>query len=460
MIHFPGYEQLIDKVQSNGQGHVFSYWNELSDTGKKSLLDDLSSVDFGTLSSLYLKATVTETVNGDFGPAPYITRPASPSDDSGWKEAHSAGIDLIRKGKVAVFIVAGGQGSRLGYDGPKGAFRMSPVKNKSLFQIHAEKVKKCSMKYGVSIPLFIMTSDVNHAATAAHFAENKNFGLDDRDLILFPQNMIPSLNTEGKLILSSKNSIFKNPDGHGGSLTALRTSGALDRMKHRGIEIISYFQVDNPLVNLVDPWFTGFHALNQAEVSSKALIKAYPDEKIGSFVRYADGSESVVEYSDLPKEKMFEKRADGSLAFGAGSIAIHLFDRGFIERITSGGEISLPFHVARKKIKEYAGGAIRETDGFKFEKFVFDALPLAKKSVIIETVREEEFAPVKNATGVDSVESSQKLMDGLFRSWLTSRGIAVPSGVKRIEISPLVAVEPDDIPGNLSIPDEENIYIG
>ncbi len=460
MINFPGYEHVIENARSNGQDHVFAYWKDLSEDEKKSLLDELSSVDFESLSSLYKKTLIPEHIQTDFEPAPYIPRPTDSKERTEWDNASAQGIDQIKSGKTAVFIVAGGQGSRLGYDGPKGSFRMSPVKNKSLFQIHTEKVIKYSMKYGVSIPLFIMTSDINHAATAAHFAENSNFGLDAKDLFLFPQNMIPSLNTDGKLILSSKNSIFKNPDGHGGSLTALRTSGALDEMKRRGIDIISYFQVDNPLVNIIDPSFIGFHAVKRAEVSSKALIKAYPDEKVGTFIRYPDGSESVIEYSDLPRDKMFQNLPDGSLAYGAGSIAIHLFDRGFIERITSGGKISLPFHVARKKIKEFADGGIRETDGFKFEKFVFDALPLAKISVIIETVREEEFAPVKNATGVDSVDSSRELMSGLFRSWLSSRHIAIPEHVRVIEISPLAAVEADDLPENLVIPDNENVYIG
>jgi UDP-N-acetylglucosamine/UDP-N-acetylgalactosamine diphosphorylase len=195
-------------------------------------------------------------------------------------------------------------------------------------------------------------------------------------------------------------------------------------------------------------------------VSSKALHKANAEEKIGSFVRYSNGSESVVEYSDLPKEKMYETKADGSLAYTAGSIAIHLFERKFIETITSGGEISLPFHVAKKKIKEYSTQGSHEIDGFKFEKFVFDALPLAKHSMILETLREEEFAPVKNASGVDSVESSKLLVSNLCRSWLSERKIHISEKVKVIEISPLVAVEAEDLDASLVIPDQEQVYIG
>jgi len=459
MVQYAGYDELIKKICEFKQDHVFKYWNELTEGERKSLLKELMSVDFASLAGLFKETQAEAGIDVDFGPAPFIPRPKNLSDTA-WQKAKAFGEDHIKAGKVAAFVVAGGQGSRLGYEGPKGAYTMSPVKNKSLFQIHAEKIKKYSMKYGVAVPFFIMTSDVNHAATVAHFEENEYFGLHNKDVFLFPQNMIPSLDANGKLILSSKNSIFKNPDGHGGSLTALRTSGALEEMKKRGIDTLSYFQVDNPTVNIVDPVLIGYHHIEQAEVSSKALIKAYPEEKVGSFVRWKDGREGVVEYSDLPKEKMFEKNADGSLTYAPGSIAIHLFSREYIERITSGRELSLPFHVARKKIKSYTPEGFIEIDGFKFEKFVFDALPLAKKSLIIECLREEEFAPVKNASGIDSVESSQQLMSDLYKSWVRARGIVLPDAVKVLEISPIVAVAPEDLPVGMKIPAEEKVYIG
>ena len=271
--------------------------------------------------------------------------------------------------------------------------------------------------------------------------------------------MIPSMDVHGKLILSAKNELFKNPDGHGGSLTAMHTSGALAELKNRGIETISYFQVDNPTVNIIDPVFIGFHLLKKANVSSKALIKAYPEEKIGAFVEFTGNRIGVVEYSDLPKEKMVQVEPDGSLTYAAGSIAIHIFEREFIEKITSGHSVSLPFHVARKKIKSITPAGEKEIDGFKFEKFVFDALPLSSHNNIVETIREEEFAPVKNKTGIDSVESSQQLMSDLYRSWLSAAGVKIPAKVKVVEISPLFAVGPDDIDSSLIVPDQEMVYI-
>jgi UDP-N-acetylglucosamine/UDP-N-acetylgalactosamine diphosphorylase len=271
--------------------------------------------------------------------------------------------------------------------------------------------------------------------------------------------MIPSMDSGGKLILEGPGKIFKNPDGHGGSLTALRTSGALDEMEKRGIDIISYFQVDNPLVNIIDPVFIGFHVREGAEVSSKGLMKAYPEEKIGVFVKFSDGNTGVMEYSDLSPELQHAKDSGGKLVYCMGSIAIHLFNVSFIRRITGGSLVSLPFHVARKKISAYTARGPHEIDGYKFEKFVFDALPLTDKNVVLEIRREEEFAPVKNKSGVDSVETAQELMIGQHRRWLELKGIAVPAGVSRIEISPLLATEPEDIPENLSVPEKEDVYL-
>ncbi len=460
MVNFPGYEKTIKSVYDYAQEQVFAYWNECSDQDKKTLLDELTTVDFADLSSLYSSAQQTVPFDMNFGPAPFISRPKDETQKERWEKAKKDGEAYLRGGKVAAFVVAGGQGSRLGFEGPKGAFCMSPVKNKPLFQIHAEKIYTYSRKYGYPVPFFIMTSGLNHKATVALFEDNAYFGLDKKDVFFFPQNMIPSMDTKGKLILSSKCGIFKNPDGHGGSLTALRTSGALDEMRKRGIETISYFQIDNPTVNIIDPYFIGFHVGAHSEVSSKALLKAYAEEKVGNFVRYPDGHETVIEYSDLPKEKAIETNADGSLRYAAGSIAIHLFDRSFVERITSGGSLSLPFHVASKKIKQYTGDGTAEIDGYKFEKFVFDAIPLASASCIIETIREEEFAPVKNASGIDSVETSQKLMDELFRAWCAERGIMVPAAVKVLEISPEIAVCAEDLDPGLVIPNLERVYIG
>lgn len=459
MISFPGYDSLIKKVYDYKQEHVFSAWDNLSDSEKKLLLEDLSDVDFDLLDNLYKMTGQSLDAQQPYGPAEYIRVPVKDDQKALQEDAKAAGEDAIRNGMCCAFVVAGGQGTRLGYDGPKGAYKITPVKEKSLFQVHSEKILMSSRKYGVTIPFLVMTSQLNHDATRDHFEQNNYFGLDRDSVILFKQGMIPSLDANGKLILSSACSLCKNPDGHGGSLTALQSNGILERLSSKGIEYISYFQVDNPLVKIIDPVFVGYHVLRKAAISSKAISKAYPAEKVGNFVTFENGSSGVIEYSDLPEEKAFMKNVDGSLMYSAGSIAIHIFSVSFVKTITSGSDLSLPFHLAKKKIKSWVGNEVQEFEGYKFEKFVFDALPLTRENIIMETLRSEEFAPVKNKTGIDSVDSSKQLMSDLFRTWLEHRGLTIPQNVQTIEISPLFAIDYDDIPFDYKIENKAVVYI-
>lgn len=457
MISFEGYDNVIKKVYQSGNQHVFAFWDDLTLEQKKHLLQELSLINFDELNQLFF-LTKKHTIPMDFEPAPFTRLPQTPKEYKEFENAKQVGIDTIKKGKVAAFVVAGGQGSRLGFDGPKGIFPIGPVSNKTLFQIHAEKIKAYENKYGIDIPWCIMTSETNHNATVDYFEKNNFFTLNKDKVFIFKQNMIPSLDEQGKLILETPYSIFRNPDGHGGSLTALYQSGTLSKLLNIGIEVLSYFQVDNPLVCIIDPVFIGFHIKHNAEVSSKALQKAYPEEKIGVFVKFSNGRIGVVEYSDLSQEKQYEKDEQGNLRYSAGSIAIHLFNTRFIEKIAQ-GNISLPFHVAKKSIPQYTKDGKNTITGYKFEKFVFDALPLTEHNFILETKREEEFAPVKNKTGVDSVDTAQELMINLYKSWLSQKNIVIPKVVEKIEISPLYAVNPDDLPASLVIPQQKEVYL-
>lgn len=456
-IAYNGYDTVIDNVYKSGNEHIFAFWNTLNDTQRRHLLQELKDINFTQLQQLYA-LTKKQIVPMDFEPAPYTPLPKTKEEYTNWDKAKQIGIEIIKKGKVAAFVVAGGQGSRLGFDGPKGVFPIGPVSKKTLFQIHAEKIKAYEIKFGIDIPWCIMTSEANHDATVEYFENNNYFSLNKRKVFIFKQNMLPSLDEHGKLILESPYSIFRNPDGHGGSLTALYQSGTLEQLLEMGIEVLSYFQVDNPLVKIIDPVFIGFHVLRNAEVSSKTLKKAYPEEKIGVFVKFSNGRIGVVEYSDMPQEKLYEKDEKGELRYQAGSIAIHLFNTKFIESITK-GNITLPFHVAKKSIPQYTTEGKINITGFKFEKFVFDALPISEHNFILETIREEEFAPVKNKTGVDSVDTAQELMINLYKKWLVQKNITLPKVVEKIEISPLLAVESDDIPGSLSLPQQKEVYI-
>ncbi|MHC4389598.1 MAG: UTP--glucose-1-phosphate uridylyltransferase, partial [Planctomycetota bacterium] len=237
-------------------------------------------------------------------------------------------------------VVAGGQGTRLGFDGPKGNFPISPVRNKTLFRIFAETLAAVSNKYNTTCPWYIMTSPLNHAETAQIFRSNNYYGLSESDVFIFEQGTLPNFAFDGKILLTDKATVACSPDGHGGCLKALYKSGALKDMKRRGIEFISYWQIDNPLVNILDPLFIGLHALEQAQMSSKALLKADPEEGVGNFC-LVDGRVTVIEYSDLPKDLARKRAPDGSLVFPLGSIAIHIISCDFAEKLNSQG-LSLP----------------------------------------------------------------------------------------------------------------------
>jgi UDP-N-acetylglucosamine/UDP-N-acetylgalactosamine diphosphorylase len=335
---------------------------------------------------------------------------------------------------------------------PKGNYPISPVKEKTLFAIFAETIAAVSRRHGAACPWYVMTSPLNHMATIEIFEANRHYGLDPRDVLIFEQGTLPNFGFDGRILLTDKARIARSPDGHGGCIKALQRSGALADMKKRGVEYISYWQVDNPLVRLFDPLFIGLHALDGAEMSSKAVIKNQPKEKVGNFC-LLDGKVTVIEYSDLPDELAEQRHEDGSLLFQLGSIAIHIVSTSFVEKLNSKGH-SLPLHRAVKKIPhiDLQGRLIepQEPNGVKLESFIFDALPLASKSIILDIDRHEQFAPTKNAAGVDSAETTRRMMVERAAAWLESAGVEVPRRPNGradciIEMAPSFALEPDDV---------------
>jgi UDP-N-acetylglucosamine/UDP-N-acetylgalactosamine diphosphorylase len=369
-----------------------------------------------------------------------------------YDDAKRRGFELLKQGKIGAFLVAGGQGTRLGYDGPKGEFPITPVKNKPLFQVFAEQLLAHSRDSGKAIAWYIMTSDVNDGPTRAFFKKHDHFGYDAKNIFFFEQGMMPAFDLDGKILLAEKDSLALSPDGHGGSLRALAKSGALADMQKRGIEHLSYFQVDNPLVHCVDPLFLGLHDRSGSEMSSKTIPKADALEKVGNFV-IADGVLQVIEYSDLPQELAMQKNPDRSLRFNAGSIAIHALRVSFIERLNSGGQLKLPWHRAEKKVPfiDENGNEIKpdKPNAVKLEQFVFDAIPLAKNAIVYTTDRGEEFSPVKNADGVDSPATSRRDQIRRAARWLGEAGVNVPmkdgEPAATIEISPLLATSDEQL---------------
>lgn len=446
---------LQETFAAAGQEQVFAHWGELTEDERKALLAQAAEIDLEEVTRLTRSLLGAGQAPGmdltDLEPAPYEPLPENGGDAAAWAAARAAGEAALRAGRVAAFTVAGGQGTRLGYDGPKGTFPVTPVKRKPLFQVFAEKIRAAGRRYGRPLHWFIMTSHTNHDATEAFFAERTFFGLDRARVHFFRQGRMPAVDFSGRILMERKQTIAMSPDGHGGSLRALHRSGALDLMQREGVDTISYFQVDNPLVRAVDPAFIGWHRRRGAEMSAKMVPKAYPEEKLGHFC-HRHGRLVVIEYSDLPLEwQRALDPATGHLRYRAGSIAIHLLDREFVRRMAAGGaEAALPFHRADKKIATIdTAGRTHKPDrpnGVKFEMFVFDALPFARNALIVETARADDFSPVKNAEGVDSPRTARDDQLRQAARWLRAAGAPVTVDASgrpdvAVEVSPLFATD-------------------
>ncbi len=449
------YQKAV-KLLTRHQGHLLAFYHTLDDQQKLDLLNQIDNLDFSKIPfwiENYVKSASQVLIPADFTPAPsYPPTPASPQQKEKYDQAKKLGTDLVAAAKVAAFVVAGGQGTRLVFDGPKGNLPISPVKSKTLFELFAEYILAASKKYNFQPTWYIMTSPLNHSDTVEIFESNNYYNLSKSDVFIFQQATLPNFTFDGKILLTDKANLAAGPDGHGGSLKALYHSGAIADMKSRGIEHISYFQVDNPLINIFDPLFIGLHALDKAQMSSKALIKAHPAEKVGNFC-LVDGKVTVIEYSDLPDDQANRRNPDGSLVFELGSIAIHIIDVAFVEKLNVNG-FALPFHRAVKKINhiDENGNPVTPTEpnGIKLETFVFDALPLASKSIIFQTIRAEEFAPTKNAAGPDSAEVTRQMMTARAAAWLKAAGINIPEKSDSspdcvIEIASSFALTPNDL---------------
>ncbi|MEI7901785.1 MAG: UDPGP type 1 family protein [bacterium] len=441
------FQQAKQILVKNGQEQVLRFWDSLDAGERAQLLDQIAGLDFASIARMQamLQAQAGAAVAGEPAAADVVELTGDAR-----VAAYAAGDAEIRAGKVAVLLVAGGQGSRLGYEGPKGAYSIGPVTGRPLFYFHARKIVGLCRRYGVRIPFYIMTSDVNDVATRAHFEDHNYFGLDRNDVTFFVQGMWPALDEQGRIILDQPGHIFMSPDGHGGTLTALEKEGCLADMDRRGINTVFYFQVDNPMVEIADPAFIGLHVARQADLSVKLCAKRDPKEGLGVVVE-RNGRHAMVEYTELTDEQASRRTAAGELAFKYGSVAIHVFSFAFMK---AEANKALPLHIAHKKIPVCAedGTVTRpeKNNGYKFEKFIFDVLPDAKTVVSLAFDRAEEFSPVKNATGSDSPATCKHDMQAKWLRWFKAAGIQVPTTaagapVFPLEIDPAYALDVTDL---------------
>lgn len=462
---------LREMYAAEGQEHVFKY----VDSGVikaadevEALVAQLRSIDPVRINQLHASTTAAaaaaSTADDKTASTAQEIEPiesfgsldsASEEEKSDW---FKTGLKAVAEGKVAVVVLSGGQGTRLGFDGPKGMYNIGLPSGKTLFQLQAERLLRvCALasaetgsdSASVRIPWYIMTSPLNDKATRDFFATNKYFGVPESDVFFFAQGTLPCMTREGKIILESAGRVAMAPDGNGGIYPALQQKGALADMRSRGVEHLHVFSIDNALVRVADPHFLGYCIENDADCGNKSVWKAEPGEKVGVVVKRG-GKPCVVEYSEMDQDSCERQDAvTGKLVFGAGNICNHYFSRSFLEDTVLPGMADM-YHVAHKKIPA-ADGAAGETvkpsenNGIKLESFIFDVFPLSKNMVLFETTRLEEFAPVKNAPGTatDSPDTAREMISEQAKRWaraaIGTEKFEGEEGNGLCEISPLVS---------------------
>jgi len=441
-------------LESHGQGHVLRFWDRLDDTARAGLLADIDAIDFPLMKRLIdewvLNEPPPEKFN-DIKPIPMVPKLAAGA--SGSAEALDAGEAALREGRVGLFLVAGGQGTRLGFPGPKGMYPIGPVSKRTFFQFHAEKIRNIQRRYGCCLPWYIMVSDSNEQPTRAYFAENDYFGLGAHNVQFIRQRMVPCVDEAGKFLLAEPGRLATNPNGHGGCLPAMVDNGVLADARRRGVDTLSYFQVDNWTVKVADPYFIGHHLLRGAEMSSKNHRKNDVREAVGVHC-LCDGQYRVIEYTELDiYPQLLETTPDGRVLHAAGNPAIHILSVDFVERVCQHYEL-FPWHRAHKKIPYINEDGVlvqpQKPNGYKFETFVFDALRFIRHDpVCVEIERAGEYTPIKSFEGDNSVTAAWDAMRAYWAEWLEAAGCAIPRDAAGkvaipIEISPEFALTKEE----------------
>lgn len=444
-------KHILQTLASANQAHVVQFWDDISESGRAQLVNQLESIDFELLEKLIAGADNKPDFAALASRA--LPPPAVRIDGTGaaWSpdDARKAGQQALAAGRVGVVIVAGGQGTRLGFDSPKGMYPIGPLSGRTLFEFFADSLLAIGAEYSIRIPLYLLTSPLTHEETVAYWKQNDHLGLAPEDVIIFCQGTMPAIDAAtGKLLLSSKDSLSLSPDGHGGTVRALKVSGCFDDAQKRGVDLLSYIQVDNPLVSLCDVDLIGHHLVSGSEMTTQVVRKRYAEEKVGNVVM-ADGALRIIEYSDLPDEAAQQRDEKGGLRLWAGNIAVHMIDIPFLRRASTSAD-ALPFHRARK-VTPYIDdqGQLIKPDSpnsIKFERFIFDLLPSAENAFVVEADASDSFAPVKNADGAayDTPEQAKAAICRLHRKWLRQSGVKVTDDVM-IEINPRFALNADKL---------------
>lgn len=396
------YNEAMEKLKRYGQEHVLKYYAELPDEQRNTLIEQIDRTDFTVIGQ------AAET--GKRGTIAPIKAMTIPEIDMGRERFERIGMEAVKAGKLGAVLLAGGMGTRLGSDAPKGMYDIGISKPVYIFQRLIENLMKVVEKAGNYIQLFVMTSEKNHDATVGFFKEHDYFGYDKDYIAFFKQDMAPAADFDGKVYMEAKDSIATSPNGNGGWFLSMKKSGLLELVEKRGIEWLNVFAVDNVLQSIADPVFAGAVLEGGYSVGSKVIRKVNPQEKVGVMCT-EDGRPSIVEYIELTEDMLTQRDENGEYAYNFGVILNYLFK---VDKLVNLLERKLPYHKSAKKIPyiNEASELVKpeEPNGYKYEQFILDMIQMLDSCLPFEVVRGKEFAPIKNKTGVDSVESARELL--------------------------------------------------
>ncbi|KAJ3319911.1 UDP-N-acetylglucosamine pyrophosphorylase [Boothiomyces sp. JEL0866] len=447
------FEQVKQKLSEHGQGHLLDFYDSLDTEKKQALINNVKDLNLARINQIFKTATSAKPTSKNVSPLPKDAFDSTLYDAQKTKSWYDKGLSLIAQNKVAVILLAGGQGTRLGSSDPKGCYNIQLPSGKSLFQLQGErilKVQQLAQKLTaekVVIPWYVMTSGPTRAATEAFFISKNYFGLDKSNVFFFNQGVLPAFTFEGKIFLESKESPAFSPDGNGGIYAALKSEGVIADLEKRNIPYIHAYCVDNCLVKVPDPVFIGYCVAKNADCGAKSIPKKNPDEAVG-VICLRDGKPSVVEYSEIDPEMSRSRDASGALIYNAANIANHFYTTEFLKKIEK-FEHLLEYHIAKKKIKHINAEGVEikpeSSNGIKLELFIFDVFPFTERFAVLECARKDEFSPLKNAPGSndgDSPDTSRADIMAQHVRFVEAAGGKVVSedgSAPVFEISPLVS---------------------
>lgn len=439
-------------LDSCGQLHLLRNWSTLNQQERQELAGQILSLDTELLTELLDKDCEDAVSTLDTARMDVPTTVRGSGSGRGRDSSSEAGKELLHRGAVGVLIVAGGNGSRLGFEAPKGCFPIGPVAGTTLFEFLLSRAVAAYRQYGAVVPVYVMTSPATHDETVEFLNAQNWFGVPAEGRHVFCQGTMPAVNFDNQILMETPSRLCLSPDGHGGIVSALASSGLLESMRESGVEQLFYAQIDNAAAPLLDPELIGLHVEHDSEVTILVVDKVSPTERVGTVVSI-DGKTHIIEYTLIPDDISHETDEDGKLRFRAANTGMHLFSRSFLEKCASEAT-SLPFHRAVKKVAHLGeGGCFIEPDepnAVKFERFIFDAFPQAERSLLIEVAADSTFLPLKDANSTTtSPPAVRRQLSEMYRTWLSQAGVNVAENTI-VEISPRFAANADQLAERLN----------